>query len=436
MNSVVMRFNTPFHRGAGLVLALLICTAGCDRRTSPASMETYALDFLGESYEWTGHPPRRARTADSWAALFQNTFDDDAGFGTALAHIAGDFSPDSYTRLMVLRDFAAGVPLIEDSGPIGYHEAMAHGWDPVARAVFMSAVLHRQGYAAVPLESGGRGLIGLAVNDPGLNSHRVTYTVERPLFFSKQELRLTFMVWDPDSRIGSPQLGADDVTLLLDPGDLFRIAEGRRFDFRDRTIPSVLYENRERRTFDLAGAGRIHYQVYPHVAAWLKAYPEFHFTAQLALEQPESHHIQLAATLDDTDERAWITALLQGVQQHFDYVEGPLRSIHEILAARQGDCDQLALVLALMLLEAGYEPADLVAIVWEDADHMGLGIRPRTATGAPLEGMRFTIDGSPYYVLDPTFYHWRDGELVSAWGQMNPENHQREPTIEFLESLP
>ncbi len=397
-----------------------------------------SVTFLDQTWEWSDARLSSTAAAADWNAYLKANTRDGIELAGALAHIAERLALDDYGRLLLLRDFLAQIPLTDSQHPISFAQALRAGWNDDSRVAFAVAILRAQGIGAVAFSNGSEALIGLPVSEKNtFNAALQRMEASRRLFLVEQDIARTFLLWNLDGRMGKVDVKADEPPrLLADAADLFAVRDLRDVALESYAVPDNLRADRERRTFFLVDGSAVSYEVHPRVADWLATAPEHDFATQYRLERSEWHRTGLGKGLEALagryGEEQLISLLLQSVQRHFAYVEGPLRSIHEILGGREGDCDQLALILANMLSDLGYGGRDLVAILWETAGHLALGVQPRR--DAPDKGAQFYVhEKATYYVLDPTYYHRRNGELVTRWGEMSPDNRAHVHDIVFLE---
>jgi hypothetical protein len=436
MKSVFRRFPVRF------LLALFLALAGSHGASASswgASLaggaetpkQTVEFKFLGQPYRWI-EPPRSTATPASWGELATVSEQEGKSISAALDNIAKRYPLDAYGRLMLLRELALRVPLTIDARRTTFHNALGRGWDDASRAFFVAAQLNLDGYRAVVVSLEGRALVGLPVVDPELNARTESITAERSFLGQTKTVERRYLLWDVQGRLGDPAVGPGQSEMLTPLEQVLERDEGKFFDFRTRKVPAQLAVRRQSSVFNWPGGKAVGFTLYPDIARYLELYPEHTFNTQLLLEREEVKRLglnTLASAFGGVSEEVFVSQLLQAVQANFVYTPGPLRSVEEIFLSRKGDCDQLALVLALLLLESGYPESALAAVSWQDADHLGLALRPRQAGLFIAGGAQFQFDNAPFFVLDPTFYHKRDEELITAWGEMNPENLHRKASV-------
>ena len=423
------------HAFALALLLLLPCSALAGK---PALVNT-DVTFLGFRQEWSELAPAGKEPAN-WEDLAEWYDGHGAATARALKQLGDTLHLDAYGRLMLIREAALRVPLQPGAVVRRFAAAIAAGgWSAHSRAFFVADQVARLGYAAIVVEAAGVPFVGLPADDPDLNADTQSLDVERSLFGWSEHVKRTFVLWSVDGRIGSSGLTHIDASPLTPPARLFAAKDARSFDFRKRSLPAPVLERSEPRTLRWPDGRTFAYRVFPDAAAYLAHYPEHSFPVQARIEAPDLVRAGLGDALRTAaggDEDAFVSQLLRAVQANFTYQPGPLRSVTEILADGRGDCDQLSLLLALLLVEAGYPPASVAAVTWESADHLGLAVRSRSGNRPRLpEARRFTLQGADYFVLDTTYYHRRDSELITAWGEMNPDNALRQANVVVLPSL-
>jgi hypothetical protein len=446
----LFRIRHPMHEAANknralwavllLVAAFILQPAGAssvEAREHPTFR--LAFTFLGQEHYWPEYRRARKSPARDWVALARMAEEDARDIASALGEIADRENLDDYGLLMAVRAVARSIDLGNSEGPVRFHDAWGKSWNEHSRAIFVAAVLNRLGYRAIALEKPDGAVVGLPVDDPGLNARTQTLSIERTFFFKRNSIDRTYLLWDIDGRLGAPAGRALETQLLSELSQIVERDPGKLFQFDAYRVPERIPRTGKAATFRWPGGRVLSYRTFPEVAEYLRLFPEHHFAARVPLEREEMRRSGLAdglARLAAEDEEDFVTGLLQAVQGHFTYTLGPLRTAPEILNDQQGDCDQIALILALVLLESGYSVDALRAVFWEDADHLGLALRPRNAPPKDGGAAHYKINGKPYYVIDPTYYSRRNDELVTRWGDMDPENRKRTTTIYQLGQKP
>jgi hypothetical protein len=420
------------------VLFLILLVAWANRSYADESAALpLQVTWLGTDYSWR-EPQLKTSPPVSWQELEHSNQKELRLVSGALGNLARERRLDDFGTFMLVRSLALNIRLDGLNRPRRFHDAWGKSWDERSRAYFVYAVLNQLNYRAVLFTANGRMLIGIPTTDTELNARTSSITIERSFFGVKKALQRTYLLWDVQGRIGDPQTGPAEADLATPLETIFERDAGRPVDFRRREIPEELTARKTTAVLRWPGGRAAAFNVYPDLARYLELYPEHHFAAQMRLEKDEIRRTGLAHSLKTfaagVPEDRFVTELLQAVQISFRYSPGPLRSVHEILASGEGDCDQLAAVLALLLLEAGYSQDAIAAVIWNGADHMGLAIRPKNK--APAGGAQLTLRGNTFYILDPTFYRKRESEIITAWGDMNPDNAGLAATIQYLDGKP
>jgi hypothetical protein len=421
-----------------LVFAALVFATGAPARAAEPAPVAAEVTFLGYRQRWSEAAPQGREPRD-WNALAEWYDGNGAPAAQALKQIGDLLKLDPYGRLQLIRAAALAVPLNPDLAPVRFATALGRGWNAHSRAFFVADQVVRLGYPALVIEAGGRAFVGLPTVDGDLNADTQTLDVERSLLGVSQHVNRTYVLWDVEHRIGESGLERVDGTPLGKLERIFSQEAGQAFDFRKRALPEAVLARSEARALPWSGGRALPYKIFPDAAAYLAQFPEHGFAVQAMVDAADLRRTGLGAAVRAAaggDEDAFVTQLLRAIQAGFAYDQGPLRPALEILAAARGDCDELSLLLALLLAEAGYPPGSIAAVTWESADHLGLALKSRS--GKPprsREARRFTLKGGDFFVIDTTYYHKRDDELITAWGEMNPENEPREASVVVLPAL-
>lgn len=379
--------------------------------------------------------PVKALAPLTWEQLASVSLSEGKAIAAKISAEAVALKLDAYGRLMLVRAVAMQPGLDARERPRSFGQAWNATWNERSRAQFVAAQVTLMGFPAFVFSAGDRWLVGLPTNDPDLNARTQSLSVERKLLMKTDTANFTFVLWDVQGRIGDPLVPAGvEIKLVNDLADIFAARDGKRFDFRKRAVPESLRANKRSGVFRWPGGKAAAYDVFPDVAAYLRFFPEHTFAVQTAIDADEVRRTglgKLLAGFHTGDEARFVSEMLQAVQLNFTYTLGPLRSAPEVFNDLQGDCDQLSLVLARLLVDAGYAPDAIAAVTWDTADHLGLAVRPRKAPPAGA-GFKYVIGGQDYYVLDTTYYHKREDELITAWGEMNPDNQTRSASLVTL----
>lgn len=398
-----------------------------------AAADSADVTFLGRKVSIT-LPVKRVE-ARSWGELSSASQAEGKPIAARLSAEAAALKLDVYGRLLLVRAFAMLPALESRSRPRTFAQAVDAGWDERSRAQFVAAQVQLMGYPAFVFSAGDRWLVGLPTADTDLNARTQSVSVERKTLLKSETAAFTFVLWDVQGRIGDPLVPpGTEIKLADELSVLFDARGGKTFDFRKRTVPESLRANKKSGVFRWPGGKAVAFDVFPDVAAYLRFFPEHNFAVQAAVDADEVRRTglgKLLAGFHTGDEGRFVSEMLQAVQLNFKYELGPLRSAPEVFDDMTGDCDQLSLVLARLLVDAGYAPDAIAAVTWETADHLGLAVRPRKAPPAG-QSFKYVINGKDYYVLDTTYYHKREDELITAWGEMNPENRRRSASLVTL----
>lgn len=416
-----------------MLRVLGLCTLVLLTAPALAAAETAEIQVLGR--EISIDLPKTPAAPRSWEDLEERNKTEGKPIAARLASEADALKLDAYGRLMLVRTLAMTPRIDTRAKPRTLTQAADGSWDERSRAQFVATQVQLMGYPAFVFSAGERWLVGLPTNDPDLNARTQSVSVERKTLLKSEKASFTFVLWDVQGRIGDPLVppGAE-IKLVDDLSVIFDARGGKRFDFRKRAVPESLRANKRSGVFRWPGGKAVGYDVFPDVAAYLRFFPEHTFAVQAAIDADEVRRTglgKLLAGFHTGDEARFVSEMLQAVQLNFKYTLGPLRSAPEVFDDLQGDCDQLSLVLARLLVDAGYAPDAIAAVTWDTADHLGLAVRPRKAPPAG-QGFKYVIHGKDYYVLDTTYYHRREDELITAWGEMNPENRTRSASLVTL----
>lgn len=410
------------------VLCLLMSSA------PPAlAADAGAIRFLGR--EISIALPDRPAAPRSWSELDAASQTEGKPVAATLAAEANALKLDAYGRLMLVRALAMQPALDTRTRPRTFAQAWKAAWDERSRAQFVAAQVKLMGYPAFVFSAGDRWLVGLPTSDTELNARTQSLSVERKTLLKSETAAFTFVLWDVQGRIGDPLVPpGTEIKLVDELSVIFDARGGKTFDFSRRTVPESLRANKRSGAFRWPGGKAVGYDVFPDVAAYLRYFPEHNFAVQAAVDADEVRRTglgKLLAGFHTGDEARFVSEMLQAVQLNFKYELGPLRSAPEVFDDMKGDCDQLSLILARLLIDAGYAPEAIAAVTWDTADHLGLAVRPRKAPPAG-QSFKYVINGKDYFVLDTTYYHKREDELVTAWGEMNPENRKRSASLVTL----
>ena len=304
-------------------------------------------------------------------------------------------------------------------------------WSADARLLAIGGLLRALGYAVVPQRLADGIALALPVSEDmdALNANLVKASVRvRRGRGVAETVRFAWLLWT-GGRIGAPRTGGE---LLLPVGELIEGPE-RTFSFARRTLPAFTLRRPEPRLWPVPGDGERALTWHQHDDArrWLAAFPALHFAHQAPLAREELATLDLQPSLDAllaelADDAERVDTLLRAVQHQVRYEEGPLRSLYDLLEDRCGDCDQLSLLLAALLVASGWSVDDLRVLQWPG--HLALGVRSRDDS-AP-DGTHVELGGARFHALDGAYVTRTDDIITSRWGQL----HERYARLRFAPS--
>jgi hypothetical protein len=334
------------------------------------------------------------------------------------------------------------LPIVAGDGLRTVAGALSAGaWSPVSRLLAVAALLRALGYRAVPfLTAEGVLHVGLQYEDPPeqLNANVLRYKIRaRRGGRAPEEIPFQWIFWDGQERLGASVVQANPMlpltTLLQPPDRLFRLATRRVPAFAlAAAAPAVLPVHGH--DCELAFYER------PDAASFVRYAPALRFVDHLTHAISELGAADMAPSLHALrdrlgDDEALVTALLRTLQSGFRYEHGALRSVHQILGDRTGDCDQLSSVMLSMLAHAGWETADFLQLQWAGQKgqlpgHVALAVRARSGQ-APAGAFTLPVPGrGPFVGLDVTYYMLDDqNRPISKWGDMNPRYRGLRPQM-------
>jgi hypothetical protein len=333
------------------------------------------------------------------------------------------FNFDDYGkfRLMVSSMDGMGLELVSSSGadPKPLDVLIELGsWTREERLLAIGGGLNAIGYEVSLFETqGGQLLLGLGTRDPDLNVESIDqrWTVRRGE--QTQYVDVEWLLWDGVSRLGRLYDVGGSTALDGVRQHGARVPTGQMFSFMKRSIPSFTMRGKSRVKLPFTGGeGDLHMTRYPFLAEWWSLYPTFRFERQVQFVQQERTLLGMGSSVrrmlrNVGNQEQAVNVLLRTLQTHFKYVEGPLRPMVEVIESGEADCDQLAMLAVVALMEMGFEDEDLVSIRWPG--HLALGIH---SSGAVPTGGSVSMESGRYVILDTTNYLYRKGKLVSRWG--------------------
>lgn len=412
-----------------LLLAVLLLSSTLTQAAPVSTTVQLRGDFFGAAFD----TPLRVEAAPPMSRDALGLLDADRRALAPLARwvdrSAAAVGLDDYGRfrLVVSAIDALPVRLTEvGGGRRTVSEAIDAGtWTSTDRLLAIGGGLRAVGFDVnVFVNAQGHTLLGLRSADADLNVNAVHHKWETLRGGRRSQVQVSWVLWDGVRPVGRLAPGALRGVKAQDRAQ----PTGRPLHFGDRTVPGFALRRSREASMALAGTGRtLRYTRQPDAASYLALFPELRFADQVGLARAELHQMGLdeairRATRDAPDEVALIDALIRTLQQAFVYEPGPVRSMHELAATGHGDCDQLSLMLAALLIEVGYGGDDVVAVQWDD--HLGLAVRARNGQGPP-GGTGVDLDGGRYHLVDVTHYAYENGRLASRWGRTSPEHGRR-----------
>ena len=329
-------------------------------------------------------------------------------------------SLDDYGRFRLVVAAVDALPIETRRGPgvQSVTEALEAGhWTPESRLLAVGGGLRALGVCTAVFSEGRRRVVlGVASEDSGLNVDAIEHRWRLSGPAGTREVVTRWLLWD-----GVQPLGAVDDHTRLRPTS-GRPPTGRSLDLSDPRPPAFTLRRAAAPVGAMQGVPSV--VRHPDAAGWMALSPERHLPSAV----PAARDYVRRSGLLDAARRAMagaptesdrVDALIRFVQASFVYEPGPVRTLPELLERGRGDCDQLSLLLAALLLETGYAPADVVVVSWPD--HLGLAVRPREGAG-PDDAVALDITGGRYLLVDVTHYMWRNDRLVSRWGRTAPSH--------------
>jgi len=338
---------------------------------------------------------------------------------------------DDYGRFRLLVAAVDALPVRTGgraSTRVTVSDALRSGrWTDQDRLLAIGGGLRAMGVAAAPFHApDGRLLLGVSCDDRDLNVDAIEHDWRLVRNGQRQHVRVRWVLWDGQRALGT--VGGATGVKPLDRA----LPHGRALSLATPRAPDFTYSRTIRQTRQVQGQP-VSFVRHPDAAAWLALSPELRLPAGLdaarehvrrtGLDRQARHHLRgLTSEVDRMD------ALIRLVQASFVYEPGPVRTLPELLERGRGDCDQLSLLLAALLLELGYSRDDLLVVSWPD--HLGLAVRPRSGPG-PSGATAVQLDTGRYVLVDVTHYMWNGSRLVSRWGRTSPE-HGTQVTVRRL----
>lgn len=299
------------------------------------------------------------------------------------------------------------------------------------RMLAIAALARLNGWAMVPVLHDGAILIYVPVKDAqdSLNVHwrgtRWTRTVNGKVS-SVHDFH--WLVWDGETPLGLTESDQAAEAPLLEPDEIIDGPQAG-FHFFERKFPGFTMRTKQLAKLELFdGSGTLDYQARPDASRYLDYYPQYHFGPQTTLARQELTAMAMGPKLTSLRDRRMpepdrIDLLLRTIQDAFTYTEGPLRPLFHMFEDRQGDCDQLSLILAACLKFLGYDSENIIAMRWPT--HLCLALSPQRTPPSSSQ-VSFAVGSRRFYPLDATYYYHVNGRLATRWGMLSDE-HAKAP---------
>lgn len=398
---------------------------------------TDPFDFFGQPLDLRRWAKLTRRTASSQRAsdIFEANSIQLKPLAGPLGKIAHQLGLDDY-GIFRLHCFAidqlAGPPIRgARTADLGTSIHVNKKISPNGRMLAISALARLNGWAMVPIIHDGSILMYVPVKDAqdSLNAHwrgtRWTRTVNGKVS-SVHDFH--WLVWDGETPLGLTESDQEAEKLLLGPDEIIDGPQAG-FHFFQRKFPGFTMRAKQPARLELFdGSGALDYQARPDASRYLDYYPQYHFGPQTTLARQELTAMAMAPRLSRLRDRRMsepdrIDLLLRTIQDAFTYTEGPLRPLFHMFEDRQGDCDQLSLILAACLKFFGYGAGDIIAMRWPT--HLCLALSPKSTPPASAQ-LSFTVGAKRFYPLDATYYYHVNDRLATRWGMLSDE-HSKAP---------
>lgn len=363
-------------------------------------------------------------TQGSWTGslpdLYEHNHDDLRVFSNAIAKLRQHYSLDDYGVFRVAWEIIQTQGIQYSHTHRTFTQALHHkNWSLASCLLTLVAALRNTGLRTYPLFEGNQVCLLFDVGEEYemLNSMRMEYT------WSGQ-FAIRAISWNGKDQLGSSRISGTLPSIVFE-----QERKLRPWRFRRRTIPEITRKKIENRSFELYKQNKaVRFQYFPHVQSYLQFFPSYDFGEQIELAWQEAKLMKFRDDLirfqRQTDEKTFITTLCRSIQNHTTYKHGPLRSLHDIFSSKNGDCDQLSMLICSLLFECGYTEQDIIGCYWEgrtEIDHIFIGIRPKKANISGSSHFRIPKLGT-YYCLDSTYYvRGHKGDLHSSWGNISSE---------------
>jgi hypothetical protein len=348
--------------------------------------------------------------------------------------LAADLALDDYGVLRLVVAAVDDLPILPDAAsPLRSVSSALHvgTWNPASRILAVVAALRVWGFNAVVHDLGsGSFAAGFPIGDDPrrYNSDLVTATVTVRRGGGRPEMvKFTWLLWSGAGRLGDVKQGGNLVLPLPD------VLSGpqRNFNLADRQLPTFTLQAPEVHEVPVYGVDhRLAWYHHPPVADWLRLAPSMAFAEQLRHARQEAMVMDVGPSLRELagrlDEVSFVNAVLRTLQKEVRYEIGPLRSLHDILQSREGDCDQLSLLLLAWLSESGFSTSDFRTLTWPG--HLAVAVRSRTGAVPGESGYDVPGEGR-FFPIDAAWYLTDDEGPATSWGHLNPRYAGLRPAL-------
>lgn len=352
--------------------------------------------------------------------LYEYNHNDLRIFSNAIIKLQNHYKLDDYGVFRVAWEILQNQGIQYSDTHRTFAQALHHkNWSMASCLLALTASLRNIGYRTYPLFEGNEItiLFDVAQEYDILNSTRIEYTWSNPF-------AIRTISWNGQNRLGECNISGD-----LPDIDIEQEKNLRPWSFRNRKIPSMTLAKNETEYIDLYHQNKkVAFQYFPYLHSYLRYFPSYTFGEHIELAIQEAKLMKFQEDLmkfqKQTDEKTFITVLCRSIQNHTKYKQGPLRSLHDIFSSKEGDCDQLSMLITALLFECGYNEQDIIGCYWDggtEVDHIFIGIRPKSASITGASHFNIPKLGT-YYCLDSTYYVLgHKGDLHSSWGNISSE---------------
>jgi hypothetical protein len=336
----------------------------------------------------------------------------------------GYFDFDDYGVFRVVEASIDGMGLkVIKGNPKRYRtvsQALSYGfWSENERLLAIAGALKAVGYSVALFEYTEDTLIlGLGTQDPNLNVASVSLNWLITSSDGEAVVPVEWILWDGKGRIGRLDSFETEAEMDRLKRLYFEVPDGKYFSFMERVQPAFTRRNETQINIPVMGTEDVlSLRHFPDMADWFSLYPEFEFERQVQFVSQEREYLKMGPSIrrvlaSSSSEEEAVNRILRTIQSHFVYEEGPLRTMSEVMESRRADCDQMAMLMLISLLEMGFKEDDVVSINWPK--HLALGIR---AHDDGPDGGVVVLETGRYHILDLTYYLYEGKKLTSAWGK-------------------